>query len=213
MIHPFLNTHFPHLILRPALFYSWKYGIRFEISMPGLDTEHPQNQQQIAERSTRIFDDVFLPHDEVLLVTDIHCAKNDAFLKKRPLNVYQKYIRDKEKRKKLQHLTLPEVFNEEDMVTHRFFLPCQKGDIRYKALLRVISFEDTNHPAKIGKGFPQAGVDLYFVNLTRKIIYHLYDDRGCDVIASRKEELRSLYEKRQNWILDDDREQIEKLFH
>ncbi|MDM5206117.1 DUF3885 domain-containing protein [Cytobacillus kochii] len=48
----------------------------------------------------------------------------------------------------MKHKMLPSVFLEgedqdeddyEDMVTHRFVLPCKKGDIRYKPLLTAIS--------------------------------------------------------------------------
>ncbi|MDQ0185270.1 DUF3885 domain-containing protein [Cytobacillus sp. FSL R5-0569] len=44
------------------------------------------------------------------------------------------------------------------------------------------------------------------------MIYHLYDDRGWDVIASNQEDLDLLYEELNNWILDYDREQIDKIF-
>nr|WP_246187573.1 DUF3885 domain-containing protein [Ornithinibacillus caprae] len=44
------------------------------------------------------------------------------------------------------------------------------------------------------------------------MIYHLYDDRGCDVIASNKEDLYSLYKECNKWILDYDRVEIDKVF-
>lgn len=40
----------------------------------------------------------------------------------------------------------------------------------------------------------------------------MYDDRGLDLIAADKESLRSIYEKYNDWILDNDIEQIQKLF-
>ncbi|MFD1206338.1 DUF3885 domain-containing protein [Sporosarcina contaminans] len=46
----------------------------------------------------------------------------------------------------------------------------------------------------------------------KKMIYHLYDDRGCDIIAVNIEDLRELYEKYNDWILDYDRERIDLLF-
>ncbi|MEK5108829.1 hypothetical protein MHI57_19330 [Cytobacillus sp. FSL K6-0129] len=78
-------------------------------------------------------------------------------MQKRPTEVYQKYINDKKLRQKLKHKMLPSVFLEgedqdeddyEDMVTHRFVLPCKKSDIRYKPLLTAISFEDFPHHPK-----------------------------------------------------------------
>jgi len=216
----FMKEHFDNLTLRPPLFYSWEYGIRFEISMPWVEHEDKSNLQQIEERINGIFNKVFYDTDKMLLVTDIHCEKNDSFLQKRPTKVYQKYIKDKELIKKLQYRMLPNVFLEDEdgedykgMVTHQFVLSYKKSDIRYKPLLTAISYEDFPHPSQILKGFPRNGIDIYFVNVTRKMIYHLYDDRGCDVIASNKEDLRSLYEDLNDWILDYDREQIDKLFN
>lgn len=213
----FMEEHFGNLTLSPPLFYSWKYGIRFEISMPWVDLEDKKNCKQIEERMIGIFNNMFNDGDKIFLITDIHCERNDNFLQKRPTKVYQKYVKDKELRRKLQHQVLPSVFledgkDDEDMVTHRFILPCDKSDIRYKPLLAAISYEDFPHPCQILKGFPRNGMDIYFVNIKRKMIYHLYDDRGCDVIASNKENLRPLYENRNSWILDYDREKIDQLF-
>lgn len=213
----FIKVHFNNIHLRPPLFYSWKYGIRFEISMPGAEHEDHNNLRQINIRSTGIFNHVFQDTDELLLITDIHCEKNDTFLRKKPAKVYQKYVKNKELIKKLQHRLLPNVFSEgdddyEDMVTHRFVLSCKKSDIRYRQLLSAISYEDFPHPTRILKQNYSAGYDIYFVNVTRKMIYHLYDDRGCDVITSNKEDLHQLYTACNDWILDYDRQQIDQLF-
>lgn len=88
----FMKEHFDNLTLRPPLFYSWEYGIRFEISMPWVQHEDKNNLQQIEERINGIFNKVFHDTDEMLLVTDIHCEKNDTFLQKRPTKVYQKSV-------------------------------------------------------------------------------------------------------------------------
>ncbi|MBM7602469.1 hypothetical protein JOC75_000439 [Metabacillus crassostreae] len=220
IVSKFMEDHFDNLSLRPPLFYLWKYGIRFEISMPGVEHEDENNLQQINERTTTLFKSVFNQVDEMLLITDINCEKNDSFLQKRSTKVYQKYIKNKETVRKLQHIVLPNVFSEDEedgedyteMVTHRFVLPCKMSEIRYHSLLKAISYEDFYHPNQILKGFPRHGIDIYFINLTRKMIYHLYDDRGCDVIASDKEELYFLYESFNEWILDYDRDEIDKVF-
>ncbi|OZI10843.1 hypothetical protein CEW92_14825 [Bacillaceae bacterium SAS-127] len=204
----FMTEHFNSLQLRPALFYNWPYGIRFEISMPWIEYEDKENLQQIKERSIGLFNDVFHATDDIWFITDVHCEKNDHFLQKRPTKVYQKYIKDNKVAMKLQH----KVFAEEDIVTHRFILPCKKSDIRYHQLLSAISYEDFPHPTRILNNYDRAGYNIYFVNITKKFIYHLYDDRGCDVVASNKEDLRPLYKERYAWILDYDREQIDKLF-
>lgn len=218
IVTDFMKEHFKNLILLPPLFYSWDFGIRFEIANPDIrEHEDKRNLQQIAERSTSIFNQVFQEEDEILLVTDIQCEKNDSFLQERPVNIYRKYLKNKNALMRLQHLILPSVWDVddedyEDMVTHRFHLLCQKKDLRYRQLLSAISYEDFAHPTTILKHNNRAGYEIYFVNVTRKLIYHLYDDRGCDVIASNKEDLRPLYVACNDWILDYDREQIDVIF-
>jgi len=175
LVSSFMKEYFNNLTLKPPLFYLWKYGMRFEISLPGIEHQNKHNLQQIEERITKIFNNVFHDTDDILLITDIHCEKNDNFLQKRATKVYQKYITSKDLRHKLQHRLLPSVFLEdkegtdyEDMATHRFVLPCKKSDTRYKPLLTAISYEDFPHPSQILKGFPRNGMDIYFINATKK---------------------------------------------
>lgn len=214
----FMHKHFINLPLKTPLFYSWKYGIRFEIGIPWMEHNDKINLQQIRKRSIGIFDYVFNKTDEILLITDIHCEEKDTFLQKVPTNVYRKYIKSKEVRKKLTHTRLPSLIRDEDdedyndMVTHRFVLSCKKENIRYRQLLTAISYKDFSHPTRILKRNYSSGYDIYFVNVSKKLVYHLYDDRGCDVIASNIEDLRQLYVECNNWILDYDREQIDLLF-
>ncbi|MDT9025838.1 MULTISPECIES: DUF3885 domain-containing protein [Rossellomorea] len=212
-LYPFMQNHFDGLVLRPSLFYSSKYGLRFEISIPGVNHLNKRNLKQIKDRTTRLFDQVFKDSDDILLITDVHTMKDDRFLENRPTKVYQKYVRRKDTRYKLFYELFHIKEEDENMVTHRFILPCQKHDIRYQPLLMAISCEDFPHPTQLLKGSQHAGIDIYFVNVTRKMIFHLYDDRGCDIIASDKEDLRSLYRECNNWILDYDRVQIDDMMN
>jgi hypothetical protein len=102
--------------------------------------------------------------------------------------------------------------DEEDDITHQFVLQCKNNDIKYAQLLKAICYEDFPHPSTILKNNQQSGYNIYFVNMTRKIIFHLYDDRGCDVLAADKETIRFLYEQYNGWILDYDRKEIDILF-
>ncbi|MDO6851730.1 DUF3885 domain-containing protein [Priestia megaterium] len=214
ILHSFLKKHFERLILSPSLFYSWKNSIRFEISNPLIPYYKKEHLEQAFYRSIRLFEAVFGEEDEILLVTDVHSIKKDIFLQKRPLNVYLKYIKNKERLYQLSHHLLPSVFDEADdqSVTHRFALSCKKPELKYVQLLKAICYEDFAHPSSILKNNLQSGYDIYFVNLSKEIIFHLYDDRGCDVLASNKESIKFLYEEYNHWILDYDREEIDLLF-
>ncbi len=44
------------------------------------------------------------------------------------------------------------------------------------------------------------------------MIYNIYDDRGLDIIAKEKTILTELYTEFNHWILDYDRDKINKIF-
>ncbi len=211
ILQSFLEENFTGLTLRPALFYSWKYGLRFEISIPCRPHFEKDNLMQILHRTNTLFDKVFGEEDEFLFVTDVYTAKHSLLLQQKPLNVYRKYLKDKETLYQLKHYLLPSVFEgDEQSVTHRFVLSCKKREIKHHHVLQAISHKD--FAPTILKNNLESGYDIYFVNLTNKIIFHLYDDRGCDIIASDKEAIRFLYDEYNGWILDYDREEINRVF-
>ena len=49
-------------------------------------------------------------------------------------------------------------------------------------------------------------------NTEEVYLYHIYDDRGADLVAERKETLWPIYHNFNQWILDCDRKEIDKLF-
>jgi hypothetical protein len=53
---------------------------------------------------------------------------------------------------------------------------------------------------------------LYFFSMNKKTGFRIYDDRGCDIWANDKEQLRPIYQKLNDWILDYDRPEIDKIF-
>lgn len=198
--------------LSPALFYAGKNGIRFEISNPALPLGDPDELKQAFHRSIALFDEVFCAEDEIIMVTYVTSPPNSVFLQQKPLNVYRKYIKQKRLLYALKHEMIPEGVDEDPMSIHRFSLSCQKKDIYYQALLRAICYEDYAHPSTILKSEPQSGYEIYFLNVTKGLIYHLYDDRGCDILAVNKEGIQYLYEGYNGWILEDNRKEIDALF-
>lgn len=46
---------------------------------------------------------------------------------------------------------------------------------------------------------------VYFANTEEVYLYHIYDDRGADLVAERKETLWPIYHNFNQWILDCDR--------
>lgn len=167
----FLSENFEGLILEPPLFYSWTNSIRFNIAAPMIPFYEKENLLQTFHRAIALFKEVFDEKDEILLLTDVNTTSRDLFLQRRPLNVYLKYIKNKEIRYKLQYQRF-DTPSEEEMTTHRFVLPCTREEIRYGQLLKAICYEDFAHPSTILKNNPQSGYEIYFINVTKKLIYH-----------------------------------------
>ena len=65
--------------------------------------------------------------------------------------------------------------------------------------------------ADIG-GYSGLVSNVYFANTHDFVLFHLYDDRGADLMAADRELLRPIYERFNSWILDYDRERINETF-
>ncbi|EIM07071.1 hypothetical protein A1A1_07844 [Planococcus antarcticus DSM 14505] len=206
----YLAERFGGLQLEPALFYEWQNSIRFEISDPQIAYDNSAVMQQAFYRSKTLFNEVFEPEDDLFLVTDILTKSENNFLHKKPLNVYRKYIKDRQILNKLQLCESEDL--EDEVKRYRFWLTCKKGDIRYPQLLQAICYEDFGHSSRILKSNPESGSNVYFINQSKNFVFHLYDDRGCDILAANKEAIRFLYEKHNEWILNYDRKEIDQLF-
>ncbi|MBG9912283.1 hypothetical protein ABD83_12405 [Bacillus xiamenensis] len=209
LIDTFLKHNFPDLLLAPPLFYEWPYGLRFEVADWSLGKE----SDVLEKAGDRAFDIVryaFHPEDEMLFVTDVY-TQHEHELTKRKLLVYQKYV-DRQVRHRLRHerLTYVQPNLEETMKIERFMLHCQMQDIRLRPLLHAICQEDFYTPNQIMKG--KLGYEIYLINLSKQMIFHLYDDRGCDLIAADPEHLRPVYEGLQHWLLTYDLARMDQLF-
>jgi hypothetical protein len=54
---------------------------------------------------------------------------------------------------------------------------------------------------------------LYFINIKKETIFSIYDNRGCDLVATNKESIEAIYNDFNDWILDYDRSHINQLFN
>lgn len=66
--------------------------------------------------------------------------------------------------------------------------------------------------AEIGGGQSWLTSSVYFLDSQEPLLFHLYDDRGADVIAADRESLRSLYRCLNPWLLDYDRAKMDATF-
>lgn len=207
----FMQENFRDLELTPPLFYNWDVGIRFELGVNYKRGECSPNSpylKGVYHRAITLFNSLHLQEDEIFLVVNVHDFGKNTNLR-RKLNIFSKYTKNQSALNKLKHLTLPYIIPEDDedgnYRTHRFVLKCKVSDLRYMPLLKAICNTDMGYK-------PAIHHDVFFISLENKTIFHVYDDRGCDLVAASKEDIRHMYNTHNDWILDYDRDEIDQVF-
>jgi len=215
-IEEYLNKNFPTVELVPSIYSQWDIGIH--LSLGGGVYQFKENGElnselfnTIYKQTLAIYNDLFDQDDNLILVTNIYSQKKRQQIQR--MKVYQPNLRDKNNLKKIKVETHPYPFEAEESAKYemqQFSLNCKVSDIRVDGLLKSAINKDFP-PLK-----PRFGADyvhypdVFFVNVTKDIIFFVYDDRGCEVIARETDVLRPLYEKYFDWVEEVDREQIEK---
>jgi hypothetical protein len=209
-VNEFMNETFPTLELKPPLFYSWDIGIRFELGVEWKrEYDFPNNPYLLGcyHRAITLFEALHSPTDDILVVLDINHFEKRKNLR-RKLRNFSPYV-EKPLLYQVKHHPIPYLFPEDDdhgtYKTHRFTLLCKTNDIKYKSLLKAICNQDLAIR-------PRLFHRVYFIHIKKKTIFHVYDDRGCDVLATSPETIRNLYKTYNDWILDYDKPQIDKIF-
>ena len=205
----FLSDNFKGLRVRKPLFYSWDFGLRFDLQIG--DTNTDEYFKEVTHRASTIFRTIFDNSDKVFFVF------MDYKHRRRKLR-FSNFIF-----KQIENLQKNEIIYSKEF---QLYEPDYKFDIRNIAIIKLTTdrINYKNILAAIGNSdFPprqprldQNGAftnkEIYFINISKKLIYHMYDDRGLDLISADKEMLRSIYKQHNDWILEYDRERIDKQF-
>ncbi|MEA0562665.1 DUF3885 domain-containing protein [Lysinibacillus irui] len=207
LLNDYMNEHFPQLILRPPLFYNGEIGIRFEL---GSDNYYEENiyMQEVYQRAITLFESLHFQDEEIFIVVDVNDF-GDSKTYKHKARIFSPYIRSRSLLYTLKHTEMSYIFPEDNeegkCKTNRFTLQCKVSDVKYIPLLKALCNQ--------GLGIqPNIIHRIYFINIKRKTIFHIYDDRGCDLLATSSESIRDIYFTYNDWILDYDRDEIDKVF-
>ncbi len=162
----------------------------------------------VYKRAIILFKSLHTSNDDIYIVVDVNdFADGETF--KHKLNIFSKYVKKKSVLSKLQQNTIPYIFTEDDEEgtyrTHRFILKCKTSDFEYIPMLKAICNQDMGLK-------PSIFHDVYFINVSKDTIFHVYDDRGCDLLATSPDTIRDIYEEYNDWILNYDRDKIDKVF-
>lgn len=205
----FLTDNFNKLAIRQPLFYNWGFGLRFNLQVGRTGTD--DYFAEVIRRASTLFEAAFSGSNQVFFVL------MDYKYRRRKIKISSYAL------KQIKYLDKSEV---SFLKVKRLYEPDNKFDIRNIALVKatVDRINYKNIFSAIGHiDFPprQPRLDnngifsrkeIYFINIDKKLIFNMYDDRGLDIIAVNKEILRPIYAKYNDWLLDYDRENIDKQF-
>lgn len=211
LLNDYINENYPNLNLRPPLFYNWEIGIRFKLGVEWdgeYNFENSTYVQGLYKRAVMLFESLHSQDEEIFVVVDVDDFGNGKTFKHKA-RIFSPYVYGKSILYKLKHAEIPYVFPEDDedgkYKTHRFTLKCKASDMKYISLLKAVCNQDLGIQ-------PSIFHRIYFINIKRKTIFHVYDDRGCDLIATFPESIRDIYSTYNDWILDYDKDEIDKVF-
>ncbi|MFP7486480.1 DUF3885 domain-containing protein [Priestia filamentosa] len=212
----YMEIKFPTLELVPSLYHQWDVGIHLSLGediyqLKENDELNLERFRLVYEQTLTIFNELFEPSDDLFLVTNVYKHKTEE-KSTRKLKVYQPSLKDKRYLTQIQVKTYPYPFDIEEAEQYemqQFSLLCRRGDLRVNQLLKAASNEDFPLNPRFG-GYSIDYPDIFFVNITKDIIFFVYDDRGCEVVALDAEQIRPLYEKYYNWVDEVDRKKIEQ---
>ena len=156
--------------------------------------------KEAVARAKSIFDDLFTINDIIYIIINsfedkpYDIAGNDISTVKSLIT----HIQNEDK------YTFVSTEDEEFSCT-RYIIQASVKDIQTEKLIEEIIWSEID-------GRNSLSGCVYWLNPRNNVIFYLYDDRGLDVISNTKENLKQVYLKFNNWILDYDREKIDCTF-
>ena len=191
------------------MFFNWDHhGLRFNLQKGETDTD--EYFTEVLKRATTIFESVFENTDNIFIIL------LEYKYKRRKIK-FNNYVF-----KQIEALKQSEVIYYKE---YRLYEP-NKFDIRNIAIIKTTAkkvnygniFKAIAHTdfaaqePRLDKYGVLTSKEVYFLNIDKRLIFHMYDDRGLDIISADKEILTSIYKKHHSWLLDVNREKMDKKF-
>jgi uncharacterized protein DUF3885 len=200
----YLKQSFNGLQLRQPLFFNWNNALRFDLQ--NQETNSEEYFEEVDRRGRALFEATTNPTDDVFVVYMEYKWKRRKI---RFSNYCFKQINNL-RRTSIDYSVVRNLYEKDkDDVRNLAILKVKAIEINHKNILKAIA--NTDFPPRQPRFNLLNSPDIYFINSSRNIIFHMYDDRGLDILASDIETLKPIYKKFNDWILDANRIQIDKL--
>lgn len=201
-IKDYLNDTFPE--------YWNDINIRIELGEP-FRNGSKRRIVQVNKRVNTIFKELFKPTDLIYLMIKDWGPYEDPMFG----NTTPEYLDELLQGKMLEEETLFDIDEDEDEAGNRVEV---KNEYRFRVFEGLVSsipykeiFEGISHYEQGRK--PSIGHRVYILSKEKNILFHMYDDRGCIAYATSTEDLKPIYVKYNDWIVNYWREYYDGIFN
>mgnify|MGYP000515555267 CR=1 FL=1 len=212
-LQKYFDTIYPHARIDTEHTLGGQVHIRFELG-GGNENGTLERVNQAVERAVALFYDAFENKDHEIWVL-IYEYEGETFF-----NVSNEYLHQQFPQNRFS-----EFYNEKEQIITRYFTTDKHGnsvseegeariiigkipvsEIKVEGILRGI--------ANTEMGFePAIDQRVFFFDPKTNKAFQMYDDRGCYIWSNEAETIRDIYVKRNKWIVDYHRPEIDKYFN
>jgi hypothetical protein len=187
-VREFLRLHFNNIELEAPLLSKSLYGLRFDLQVGEVGTE--EYFKECVCRATEIFEQVFDEEDNVILyLTDFKWKKR----KLRFSNYCFRTIAGLAKNE-IEYQTLKNRYGTSD-ISNVASIIILRNRIRHTDIFQAIANKDFSRTPGLDQNGFLGSKQIYLINLDKRIIFYMYDDRGLDIIADNRDTLMPIYSK------------------
>lgn len=196
----FMEQHYNGLALSPDFYHTWGTGIHVELgndnsknydelNMPKFHIEY----KQVSE----IVNLLFKKTDDVIVVVNSYPDETKNTVHP---NFFQRYVKNQKKKYSLHLQEYMWQFDEDKVLVQQMELYCKVLDLKLELLLKTCIHEDfsTQNP-RLKRKHSLYAPDVFLVNISTNCIFHVYDDRGCEILNTDIEFHKELLDYFKEW--------------
>ncbi|AFM03481.1 hypothetical protein Fleli_1036 [Bernardetia litoralis DSM 6794] len=189
-----------------------KINIRFELG-DKLKNGTIKRVNQATQRALRLFNDVFEDIKTPIWILIYENQQSDIYSSKKEY-LYQQFEKE----------SFINFYNKIENLHSGYFNTDKNGNeieemFETRVIIGKIPISKINIKnilcgiANYEMGFePAIGQSIFFFNPKNDTSFYMYDDRGCVIRSKKADTIKSIYHKRNNWIVDYHRATIDTFF-
>ena len=197
-----MADYYKGLRITPSLYHEVDYGIHLELG-EDIYQMHKDGKLNMKRFTTiykqvhTIFPLLFNKDEEILLIVNTY--PKDIHKTAYP-NFFQRGVKAQQKKFALRTREFSWLFDEEPVRVQQMELSCNMLELKIESLLKSVIHEDFGElKPQLRKKFSVYAPDIFLINKRTKCIFHLYDDRGCEIINADETIHNELVEALKDW--------------